>query len=121
MKGNRPQGTAGFTLMEVLVAITVTGLMVSVFTAAFLHLTRVQQNLSGRITALIIGEGKLAELEQGSELYSSDEFPEPYRNFKWQATEESISSGKLITLTVEWRDKDAVTRRTVLTGYRSSE
>ena len=121
MKEYKSRRADGFTLLEVLVALTITGLMVSVLYTSFSQLTYHQQNLNSRMIALVFGESKLVEIEAGSELNSSGEFPEPYKNYHWNASEETALNGKMLTLTVEWRDIHTDVRRTVLTGYRKTE
>lgn len=77
----------------------------SVLVVSFTQSAFTQQKIGGKVTALIIGNGKLAELERGNELALSGDFPEPYRNYTWSATEETADDESvLITLTVEWKE-----------------
>lgn len=117
------KGGNGFTLIEVILALSLAGLMFAALSGSFAHTVHTQKLLNGRVTAIILGQGKLAELEAGAESGSSGEFPAPHGNFKWFATEESGDDGSAtITLTVEWGDDHgSAIRRKVFTGRRLSE
>ena len=113
---------AGFTLLEVLIAITVTGLVITVFSNIIIQTTQSQRLLEERLTAAVIGRGKLAELICGGESGLSGDFAVPYQKFKWNASEESLTDGSVkITLTVEWRDGRDYSRQAGFTGYRYPE
>jgi prepilin-type N-terminal cleavage/methylation domain len=119
MRKDKADINAGFTLLEVLIAITVSGLMIAVFANAFMQIGRSQHLLDERMTARVIGNGKMAEMLYGSEPGLSGEFAAPYQNFRWNAAEESLADGSTrIDLTVEWRDGLANPHQTRFVGYR---
>ncbi len=117
------KGSSGFTLIEVILALSLAGLMFAALSGSFAHTVHTQKLLSGRVTAIILGQGKLAELEAGAESGSSGEFPAPHDDFKWFAAEDSGDDGSVtITLTVEWGDEHgSAIRRKVFTGRRLPE
>jgi prepilin-type N-terminal cleavage/methylation domain-containing protein len=123
IKKNEYAANAGFTLLEVLIAITITGLVIAVLSSTLIQATYGQHLLEERLTALIIGQGKLSELIYGSESGLSGDFAAPYINkYKWNASEESLEDGNTkITLTVEWRDSRDFLHQTVLIGYSQPE
>lgn len=95
----------GFSLMEVVVAITITGLTVSTLAGTFLEIARTQHLLNGKVTAMIIGRGKLAELELGMEKSTAGTFDRPYERFGWKVSEEETENGQLLLmLEVKWRE-----------------
>lgn len=113
---------AGFTLLEVLIAITITGLLIAVLSNALIQTNQGQHLLEERLTAVIIGGGKLAEIVYGSESGLSGDFAVPYQKFKWNASEESLQDGSTkINLTVEWRDNRAFLHQAGFIGYRYPE
>lgn len=112
---------AGMTLLEVLLALALTGISAAVLGASFIHATHTREQLNGRVTAQILGAGKLSELIAGSELGNSGTFPEPYDKFDWTAREETTESGiHVVSITVEWRRNNDVSRKT-LVGYRAPD
>jgi len=105
MRKNKPGKTSGFSLIEVLVAITLSGTILAVLVSSFMQSAFTQQKIAGRLVATIIGAGKLAELEQGSEMGLSGNFLAPYQDYQWYATEENASDDSvMISLTVEWKE-----------------
>ncbi len=107
---------AGFTLLEVLVALSLAGVVIAIISGAMLQIVHTQQLLSGRGTALMLGQAKLAELEYQAEATSSGEFAKPYQSYKWRAIEED--DGAAIILTVEWRNSYAKHQQIELRSYR---
>lgn len=94
----------GMTLLEVLLALALAGISAAVLSASFIHAVHTREQLNGRVTAQILGAGKLAELIAGSELGNSGTFPEPYQKYKWTAWEETEENGiRVIKITVEWK------------------
>ncbi|NLW46391.1 MAG: type II secretion system protein [Firmicutes bacterium] len=107
----------GLTLLEVILALALTGISAAVLGASFIQGTHTREQLNGRVTAQIIGAGKLAELIAGSELANSGTFPEPYHKFNWTAREETEENGiHVIRLTVEWSRNNTLSQKT-LVGY----
>jgi prepilin-type N-terminal cleavage/methylation domain-containing protein len=109
---------SGMTLLEVSLALALTGIAATVLCASFMHGTHTREQLNGRVTAQILGGGKLAELIAGSELANSGTFPEPYHKFNWTVSEETEEKGiHVIRLTVEWSRNKTLSQKT-LVGYR---
>ena len=122
MEKNKITATAGFTLLEVLIAITITGVVIAVLSTALIQTNSAQHLLEERLTAIIIGQGKMAELIFGSEPGLSGDFDKPFQKYQWHAAEESEKdSSKKITLTVEWRDYRAFPHQASFLGYRFPE
>jgi type II secretion system protein I len=122
MGKNKITTTTGFTLLEVLIAITITGVVIGVLSTALIQTNSAQHLLEERLTANIIGQGKMAELICGSEPGLSGDFAKPFQKYKWIASEESVKDGsKKITLTVEWRDYRAFPHQASFLGYRFQE
>jgi prepilin-type N-terminal cleavage/methylation domain-containing protein len=117
----RKNNSPGYSLIEVLIALSLTGVVTAVLTTSFRQVIHTQQLLAGRVAALAIGQGKLAELENGSEPGSSGDFSEPYKKYSWYAKEETAEDEiKIISLTVEW--KEGFTKHQVsFKGYRDPE
>lgn len=105
MRRNNPGKTGGFSLLEVLVALMLAGTVLGILASSFMQSAFTQQKIAGRVSTAIIGAGKLAELEQGSELSLSGDIVAPYQNYKWFASEETgPDDSVIITLILEWRD-----------------
>jgi type II secretion system protein I len=122
MEKNKLTATAGFTLLEVLIAIMITGMVMAVLSTALIQTNSAQHLLEERLTAIIIGQGKLAELIGGSEPGLSGDYTKPFNKYHWTAAEESEKDGsKKITLTVEWRDYRAFPHQADFLGYRFPE
>lgn len=112
---------AGMTLLEVILALALAGLSAAVLGASFRQATHTREQLNGRVTAQILGAGKLAELTGGSELGNSGVFPEPYQKFNWVASEEKTETGlSVVSIAVEWKRGNTLSRKT-LQGYREPE
>ncbi len=95
----------GFTLLEVLVALSLAGAGLAVLTESFMQSAFTQQKIAGRVAAMVLGSGKLVELERGNELALSGDFSKPYDNYIWSATEElAPDESVIITLTVAWKE-----------------
>ena len=110
----------GFTLVETILAVTLAGLTIAVLTAAFMNAVHLQKLVQDRVYVMVLGESKLAELENGSENGSSNDFPAPYANYKWSAQEEAVDDGSTkIILTVDWSDANgSFTHSRIFQGYR---
>lgn len=124
MSGNSPRKTGGFSLLEVLIAIVLSGTVLTILASSFIQSAFTQQKISGRVTAVILGVGKLAELEQGSELTLSGDFLPPYQNYNWYAEEETAPDESIIlTVVVEWRDSRSAknAHRFVVRGFRPAK
>jgi len=106
----------GFTLLEVIIALSLAGVVIAVLSGAMLQTVYTQKLLAGRGTALMLGQGKLAELEQNVDPNSSGEFTKPYQGYKWRAVE--ADDGAAIILTVEWRNSYAKHQEIELRSYR---
>jgi prepilin-type N-terminal cleavage/methylation domain-containing protein len=111
--------SAGFTLIEVILALSLAGLIIAVFSGTFVQTVFTERQLAGRVTGLIIGQGKLAELELGSEPASSGRFDPPYESFHWFSKEETADDGsQRIHLTVTWEAPNGAPHRLLFQGYR---
>ena len=112
----------GFTLFEVIVALMVLTLAISALLGSFRQLVYTEEQLRGRVTALIIGRGKLAELEQGSEKGSSGVFAVPYSRFSWSCREETAADGgSRLILTLKWRNQNGLSQEESFSGYRAAD
>ena len=111
----------GFSLLEVLVAITITGLVITVLSGALIQNSRNQHLLEVRAVSQILGQGKLSEIISGGESGSFGDFTAPYDHYHWSTSEETLPDGYTkISLTVEWRDT-SVSHQTILIGYSHPE
>ncbi|MCL4514439.1 MAG: prepilin-type N-terminal cleavage/methylation domain-containing protein [Firmicutes bacterium] len=104
MKKNRE---AGFTLLEVLVAVTILGIGLTVLVEGFAAGLAVLQNTRNNSIAIILAEGKLAEVENGLVAGDSGDFAEAgeeYSRFRWTVSTEQGEPGGIrkITVTVSW-------------------
>lgn len=115
---NQCESSGGFTLLEVLIAITITGLVIAVLSNALIQNTQNQHLLQERQIALVLGRSKLSEIIYNSESGTFGIFDDPYKKFHWYASSENLPDGYAkITLSVEWRDVRARSHQTVLIGY----
>lgn len=113
---------AGFTLLEVLVALALSGIMLAVLAGSYLESSRAQQIIAGRAAGLMLARSKMAELIGGSEKASSGEFEPPYRGYRWQSREEKSDAGAVaLIITVEWRDGNDPPRHLALREYKNAE
>ncbi|HEX3044527.1 MAG TPA: prepilin-type N-terminal cleavage/methylation domain-containing protein [Bacillota bacterium] len=118
MPHNQDRTNAGFSLLEVLIAITITGLIISIISNALMQNGRNQKVLEERVTAQILGQGKLSEIIYGSESGSAGDFAAPYQKYHWYASSETLPDGYTkILLLLEWRDGRALLHQKTLIGY----
>ena len=105
----RRRRQAGFTLIEMVVAIVLLALGVVGALACISSATRSTSISSEYTTAALLAQQKLAEVEaqpdqiQGGE--QSGDFGEEYSNFSWRQNIESsnIASLMRVTLSIEWK------------------
>lgn len=102
-------------------ALTLAGVLFASISGFFRQTIYNQKQLNAKVTAMVLGQGKLAELICGGEPGMSGDFPAPYQQYHWSAAEETTAGGDTITLTVEWRDGNALRQETTFTGYRAPE
>ena len=114
---------SGFTLIEVLLALTLAGLIIGVLAGSFQQATVSQQILNGRVAAVTLGQGKLAEIVAGIEKASSGEFMVSGKKYRWVSQTEDVADGcTRIELTVEWGNHIApFSHRKQLQGWRYSQ
>jgi type II secretion system protein I len=119
---NSDTENSGFTLLEVLIAITITGAVIAVLSSALMQTNYNQHLYEQRFMAMMNGRGKLAELICGSDSGSSGDFKVFGTQYYWYASEDTLPDGYTkITLNVEWRDNHGSSHQTYLIGYRSPE
>jgi prepilin-type N-terminal cleavage/methylation domain-containing protein len=117
MKQESNNKQSGFSLFEVLAVLTLMGVILAVITTSFIQSSATQQQLAGRLTAVVLGEGKLAELLAGAEAASSGKFDAPYANYSWESQNEVQESGmSIVAVTVEWSGRDGKLRQKVIKG-----
>ncbi len=110
---------AGFTLIEVIIALTLAGLAIAALAGTLSQAVYLQKSLEGRVNATTFGQGKLAELESGAENASSGDFILSNHKLRWSSREESVGNGFFkIYLTVEWGEDHAPVRKKDFEGWR---
>jgi len=120
MSGNS-HSESGFSLLEVLLALMLAGLATAVLAFSYQQAAHLQKSIEGRIVASVLGNSKLAELQEGSEPLDSGSFPAPYQRYRWVAREETDENGRdLIVLTVQWGDGNHTAYQKVFQAYRRS-
>jgi len=103
------RAVSGFTLMEVLVALAVIGIGVIVVHEAFSVGLRTVDFVSKRTTGLMLLREKVQELSreqrQAGETITGA-FTDPFDEYKWEATCESVPDEEylLLTVTVNWNN-----------------
>ncbi|HYH01882.1 MAG TPA: type II secretion system protein [Bacillota bacterium] len=108
---------SGFTLLEVVAVLALTGVVSAVIVNSFLQSTFTQQQLAGRYTVTVLGEGKLSELLNDAELNTSGTFPKPYDQFNWSSESDTLENGMTaVALTVKWSGRDGKHRQKVFKG-----
>jgi prepilin-type N-terminal cleavage/methylation domain-containing protein len=109
---NRHEGQSGFTLLETIAAVSLAGLVIGILAQVLLQSTYTQKQLAGRVTATVLGLGKLAEQARGAESAASGVFPEPYRQYRWSCHTEKLGNGlEQLELEVEWSGQNGQTRK----------
>jgi prepilin-type N-terminal cleavage/methylation domain-containing protein len=122
MKPKRKNKQSGFSLFEVLAVLSLMGMITAVIAASFLQSTATQKQLTGRLTAMVLGESKLAEVLSGAESNSSGEFEAPYDAYSWEFQSEPQESGmSLVAVTVKWSGRDGKPRQKVIKGARLAQ
>lgn len=117
MGKNKLKNESGFTLLEVVAVLALAGLITAVITSSFLQSAFTQRQLIQRTTALILGEGKLAELLNEAELDTAAKFQEPFNNYSWSAQTEALGNGMIaVELTVKWSGGDGKPRQKIFKG-----
>jgi prepilin-type N-terminal cleavage/methylation domain-containing protein len=117
MKKERNNNQFGFSLFEVLAVLTLMGMILVVITTSFIQSSATQRQLTGRLTALVLGESKLAELLNGAEAASSGKFTDPYAKYSWESQTESGESGtSVVAVTVKWSGRDGKLRQKIIKG-----
>lgn len=107
MKSAKQNNESGFTLMEVVAVLALAGVVTAVIANSFLQSVYTQKQLTGRYTASVLAEGKLAEIVNEAEMDTYGKFPAPYKDYGWSSELETQDNGvKMVTLTVKWSTKD---------------
>jgi prepilin-type N-terminal cleavage/methylation domain-containing protein len=117
MKQERNNNQSGFSLFEVLAVLTLMGVILAVITTSFIQSSATQQQLTGRLTAMVLGEGKLAELLNAAEAASSGQFDAPYSKYSWESQSEAQESGmSIVAVTVKWSGRNGKPHQKVIKG-----
>lgn len=117
MPAKKSKNESGFTLLEVVAVLALTGVVAAVIVNSFLQSTYTQHHLAGRYTAAVLGEGKLNELLNDAELSTSGTFPKPYERFAWSCESETLDNGMTaVVVTVKWSGRDGKNRQKVFKG-----
>lgn len=115
--GKKLKNESGFTLLEVVAVLALAGVMTAVIVNSFLQSSFTQQQLTGRLTAVMLGEGKLAELINNAEADRNAKFPEPYKDYSWSAETDTLDNGMTaVKVTVKWSGRDGKLRKKVFQG-----
>jgi type II secretion system protein I len=123
-KTTKRKSGAGFSLLEVVAVLAMTGVIAAALVGSYLQTSYTQHQLSERITVLVLGEGKLAEAMCGSEQANSGEWQEQAskRKYHWYLQKETVENElSEVNLTVEWRGRDGVIRNQTFQGSVFSE
>jgi prepilin-type N-terminal cleavage/methylation domain-containing protein len=113
---------SGFTLLETVAAVALAGLMIGILGQVLLQCTYTQKQLAGRVTAAVLGAGKLAELARQADSGNIGEFPEPYRQYRWSCRTDTLGNGlEKLELTVEWSGQNGVSQKRTWQRYRPAE
>jgi type II secretory pathway pseudopilin PulG len=123
-KPKRRESGAGFSLLEVVAVIAMTGVITAALVNSYIQTSYTQHQLTGRVTALVLGEGKLAEILSGSEQANYGEWPDrdSNRTYHWRVQKETGDNELiLVTLTVEWRGRNGSLRHKTFEGSCFSE
>lgn len=105
-------------MLETIAAVAIAGLVLGVLAQVFVQSTYTQQQLAGRITAVVLGTGKLDELARQAETDTSGVFPAPYQQYHWSSQTTTLVGGVAKReLVVEWSETNGSTRRKTLQQY----
>jgi prepilin-type N-terminal cleavage/methylation domain-containing protein len=119
---NRVKTRAGFTLLETVAAVSLAGVVIAILVQVFVQSIYTQKQLAGRVTAVILGAGKLNELVRQAETAAFGVFPVPYQHYRWECRTERQAGGlEKLELVVEWSEKDGLLRKKTLQYYRPAE
>ena len=101
MRGNRP--AAGFTLLEVIAALALLGIGLSLLYAGYLQAAHLEARAAESGTALTLAKSILAQAEAGEETAAEGAFEEA-PGYSWALTRESLGDLGLVRLTaiVTW-------------------
>lgn len=101
MRGNKR--TAGFTLLEVVAALTLLGIGLSILYAGYLQASHLEARAAESGTALTLAKSILAQAEAGEETAAEGVF-EGAPGYRWALTRESLGDLGLVrlTATVTW-------------------
>lgn len=104
-----PQGKRGFTLLEVVVAITIAAIAFPTLLQAFSNGAKQRSIIENRITAIFLLRLRMAEIESaGYSALASEEgdFGTDSR-FKWasEVKDSEIEGLKEVTVTITWQER----------------
>jgi type II secretory pathway pseudopilin PulG len=118
-KQMKRKSEAGFSLLEVVAVLAMTGVITAALVNSYIQASYTQNQLTRRATALVLGEGKLAEILSGIEQANSGEWPDndANRKYHWRVQRETSDNELiLVTLIVEWRGRDGSLRSKTFEG-----
>jgi general secretion pathway protein I len=110
MRKSRTPANSGFTLLEVMVALSIVGIALVVMLGLTQRSILVNDRLQQMTRATLLAKQKMAEIENGisSELdQNRGDFSEPNQNFSWRSitTPTPIVGIAQIDLSVIWGDE----------------
>lgn len=106
---------AGFTLLEVLVAFTISAVMLGAFLQVFSNGLRQDRATDRYATALLHAESLLAQVGKTAPLRTGEELGRTTDGFSWRIVQTPYQEGEnrfeqtplvpyLVTLTIDWKD-----------------
>jgi Tfp pilus assembly protein PilV len=118
----RFKNQSGVSLLETIAAVALAGLVIGVLAQVFVQSAYTQKQLGGRVTAVVLGTGKLNELARQAETAASGAFPAPYQQYRWSSQTETLAGGlEKRELVVEWSGSNGVSRKKTLQQYRLAQ
>ena len=104
MKKSNFAGKAGFTLLEVVVALTILGAFLSYLMPAFSQLAAFQGQVAAETEVFVLARGKLEEIVAGAERGWEGRFPAPWSHYYWSYNEKRPADHLVChILNVRWR------------------
>lgn len=127
MKPSRRRAKAGFTLVEMIVAVFILSVAVVAAIEAFTTVTRVNSKGQAFQTSALLAQQRFSEIEQeAASLSGGDQqgdFVDPYSDFRWQQNVEATDYPQLfkVTLTISWGSGPQPEQRVFTTYIRTDQ